>query len=235
MPVASLVALVVVGLLCYVGREVLWFWMIWGLRWYNCQCLQKVEHVSVSMEKVGTARDASLSLLHAMSFHSVQPVPMDPVQDASLLLLQAACPPERTEPQLAPPSGPSRSLPHQCAAQPDTPGGSEDNLVVGKLARCVFASLPAWAQQSCKSWISKIGSDGLRLASIYTGSDFARTTTSAFLKCARPVNFPMPKIRHVMSVEHIGWKQHWIRTMFPPEVLTSQITCINSCLEPARQ
>ena len=98
--------------------------------------------------------------------------------------------------------------------------------VITRLAREAFSTLPPWAQKATSSWISGIGASGLRVASIFSGSDFGRTAIEAYLQCARPAHYPQPVVHHVMAVEHVGWKQHWLRTVFPPQVLP---LLTNSC------
>ena len=66
--------------------------------------------------------------------------------------------------------------------------GAPDHPVISKLARQTYRQMPEWAQKSCSNWIHGIGAQGLRVASIYTGSDFCRTAIEAFLRSARPAH-----------------------------------------------
>ena len=61
---------------------------------------------------------------------------------------------------------------------------------------------------------------GLEVASMFTGSDFARTAIEALVKYATS-GFPQgePTIHHVMVVEHNPAKQRWLKHVFPPKVV----------------
>ena len=91
--------------------------------------------------------------------------------------------------------------------------------VIDKIAEQIFSFLPTWARNACTAWISNIGPDGIRLGSIFSGSDFGLTAVHALLRCARCPSTPMPHIAHVMAVEKVSWKRQWLLTMFPPEVM----------------
>ena len=167
----------------------------------------------------GALGDVSSRLLHMVEAEQ-------PTGAALPVHLDLLCAMEKIEPK---PREDGLSTGHMAGHEGDSArvaGSTQKHSVITRLARETFAALPPWAQKATSSWISGIGASGLRVASIFSGSDFGRTAIEAYLQCARPAHYPQPVVHHVMAVEHISWKQQWLRTVFPPQVLP---LLTNSC------
>ena len=110
------------------------------------------------------------------------------------------------------------------AATPERPTDADPHTsaatsIIDKLAQSIFDAMPTWAQSALATWVSNIGPGGLRVGSIFSGSDLHHTAIEALMKVARGPHYPTPKLTRVMSVEVIAWKRQWIQATFPPELM----------------
>ena len=111
--------------------------------------------------------------------------------------------------------------PTPAAASASTGADAEPlrEATIEKLAEHAFLCLPLSSRAAIKAWIDNIGPQGLKVASVFSGSDFGRTAVTALLRVCRPPNFPLPAISHVMAVENVPWKRDWLMHIFPPMVM----------------
>eukprot|EP00971_Amphidinium_carterae_P341524 6480348-Amphidinium_carterae.1 len=73
-----------------------------------------------------------------------------------------------------------------------------DTSIITALAKAIVADLPQWAVDNCRAKLTRLVQRGgaLRVASLFSGSDFSVSAIEAFINAVRPDHFPCPRCEH---------------------------------------